>query len=402
MSQIEETTIKDYSTREQALHEARQRLKTIREDMEQIGAKLSFPKFHMIHRDSSVTDGGLYPGYMAHDDKRGEKKQTTIESVYTQLAIMIGESDPILIVERFLQQRTHALELLGQEDAAKSAVRKAKLRKRFLLDKLSQLQYSGGLKREKLNVRSTRINEAMSTTMARRDKLNKWLEDHSQLMDEMLVKLKEICTINDFKLPPLSSEVPAENVATCLKFVLKQLERLLGSGFEGSFTFSPMPTHSTGLDDLGTGGLLPFEITAEGPSIFNLPSPVGSTTSFRLGGSLSDIEGGGGTHELSASDLLASFRDRAPSIIVHGEDEDHGMQLLDVTHRGGAEIKVKGVGGGGRRDSSEEEEAVTRNFVKRQSQILFEAKTRKGRFQGGSGSGSGPAGSPVGGGGRKY
>lgn len=387
--------------------------------MEQIGAKLSFPKFHMIHRDSSVADGGgLYVGYQSADDKREGKGQSIVETVYAELAAMIGESDPSLIVTRFEEQRNHAKELLVQEENVKSVVRKAKLRKRFLDDKLSQLQFSGGLKREKLNTRTSKINKEMSSISMQRDKLNSWREDHILVMEQMLAKLNEICTINEFKVPAhsVSSEIPAENVVSLLKLVLKQLERLLGSGFEfgsSSFSFSPMPpTTPTTLaqkygnnDDLNTsseggGGLIPFEIAAEGPSIFNLPSPVGSTTSFRLGGSISDLDVGiGGGHALgdmstgSASDILASFRDRAPSILVHDHDRISGGLHVggggESSQREDSAGGMKGGKGRGRKDSSEEEEAVTRNFVKRQSQILYEAKTRKGRFTPGGGSAGG-------------
>jgi hypothetical protein len=405
--------------------------------MDQIGSKLSFPKFHMIHRDSSITEG-LFAGFRPGSDLDGgeAKAQNTVETVYNQLSTMIGESDPSIIVIRFQEQRIHAKELLVQEDTAKSAVRKAKLRKRFLVDKLSQLQYSGGLKREKLNTKFGIIFADMLNTTSERDKLDKWLHDHFSVMEQMQTKLNEIFKLNDIRPPPrrpssaiisavafsttnTATTIPAENVLNLLKFLLKYLDKLLGAP-DGPYYLSPallspatpslsqqQPATIEG-DNNNLGSEFDFgnQLGESNSTLFGLPSPAGSTSaSFRFTrGSIAGLDTGGGMMMGDGSELTTHFdqdaggmlsdRDRAPSIVIPDGNlmmtmGQPGMIMEDLLlgnviaagssskREDSAGMKVKGLRRG---ESSEEEEAVTRNFVKRQSQILFEAKTRKGRF----------------------
>ncbi|CAG7819279.1 unnamed protein product, partial [Allacma fusca] len=211
--------------------------------MDAIGSKLTFPKFHIIHRDSSVSDG-LYTGIQA--TQQGEiKPQSTVEIVYSRLSEMIGESNPEIIVTRFQAQREHSKALETEEADAKAEVRRSKVRKKFLTDKLNQLQFSGGLRRETLDERSSLITREKDATDFSRLEIDKSILNYSNIMHEMLVKLHEICSKNNIKIPQLttagtpspSERFVGDKIATILKYIIAKMENIFEDQDKFSFTF---------------------------------------------------------------------------------------------------------------------------------------------------------------------
>lgn len=390
LMQVEVETIQEFSTREQELYEARMKLKIIRDKMESIGSKLSYPKFHVIHRDSSVAEGTFAQSAIKMDQTEGAKSLSTIEEVYNELQELTGESDPKLLIERFEKQRVHAKELLKEEQTMKSAVRKAKLRKRFLIDKLSQLQYSGGLTREELTVKADEITEEMTSTTTERDRLDNLINEHTVMMEQMHSKLMEICHNNDLRyINSQSSDSPLGcRIIAALKHVLQKTEQVVQDQAMITPLLSPLSvrrnTTASDVNEDKLGG-------ATTPRF-------GSFGDISLSGAQNELQSPGlGSRRPSLADIsMLDNPNTMDKLAVDGTDSvlgaitplsDSGFQLQlplsGENDREGSEEKAtknrssfatKG------QESSEEEEAVTRNFVKRQSQILFEAKTRKGRF----------------------
>lgn len=392
LMQVEVETIQEFSTREQELYEARMKLKIIRDKMESIGSKLSYPKFHIIHRDSSVAEGVFPQMTMKLDQTEGAKSLSTIEEVYNELQELTGESDPKLLIERFEKQRVHAKELLKEEQTMKSAVRKAKLRKRFLIDKLSQLQYSGGLTREELTVKADEITEEMTSTTTERDRLDNLINEHTVMMEQMFSKLMEICQNNELRL--INSQTNDSQlgcrIIVALKHVLQKTEQVVQDQAMITPLLSPLAVRRN--------------TTASDANAKDEDRLGGATSPAPRFGSFGDISLTGGQNELpglgsrrpSLADISILDNPNAMDKLgVDGTDSvlgavtplsDSGFQLqLPVSGENGREDSEKGTKHRSNfttkgQESSEEEEAVTRNFVKRQSQILFEAKTRKGRF----------------------
>lgn len=385
LGEVEEETIHEFSTREQELYEARMKLKIIRDKMESIGGKLSYPKFTIIHRDSSVTDGLFQQMGGKLESEGGKGSLPLIEAVYTELQELTGESDPKLLVDRFEKQRVHAKELEREEQTMKSAVRKGKLRKRFLLDKLGQLQYSGGLTREELDEKAGEINEEMTTTTTERDRLDNQINEHTVMMEQMYTKLMEICQNNDLRLVTTTTNETSLGVkiVAALQHILQKTETNIQDQLATPLLspLSPLLTarrNTTANDNFikeedrltprfGSAGdisygqpELPAGIGSRRPSITDISETSGL-------GQMEKLNVNGAEGQISSSPMSDSgFQLQLP---IPGED----------TREGSEKPKQRGYTTRGQ-ESSEEEEAVTRNFVKRQSQILFEAKTRKGRF----------------------
>lgn len=405
LMQVEEETIQEFSKREQELYEARMKLKIIRDKMESIGSKLSYPKFHIIHRDSSVTEG------LTQDSKvdlgEGSKSQCIIEVVYNELQELTGESDPNFVIERFEKQRYHVKELVKEEQTMKSSVRKAKLRKRFLADKLGQLQYSGGLTREELNLKTEEINQEIESTAVERDHLDNLINEHTVMLEQMLSKLIEICQNNDLRVAPSSGSndtTLGQKVTIILKHILQKTEQIVQEQNVSAPLLSPMSPLSAKRTSKVLGGLgIGMDINKEederllGPDS-TPPHRFGSTGDISSMAGHTDVSGMGSRRpsiadlsqldsSLTLDKLVADAGE--PTIAGIGavspiSDSTTGFQLqLQVpeedTRDDEKATKQTGFTPRGQ-ESSEEEEAVTRNFVKRQSQILFEAKTRKGRF----------------------
>ncbi|CAL8130638.1 unnamed protein product [Orchesella dallaii] len=392
---VEEETIQEYSGREQELYEARMKLKIIRDKMESIGSKLSYPKFHIIHRDSSVTDGLFPPMNALSDMGEGSKSLSTIEAVYFELQELTGESDPKLLVQRFEKQRQHAKELVKQEQTMKSIVRKAKLRRRFLADKVGQLQYSGGLTREELNEKADVINEEMNSTTTERDRLDNIINEQTVMMEQMLSKLIEICNNNDLRLSNSSrNDSPiGQKILTLLKHILYKTEQIVQEQTVTTSTplLSPLTVrrhttaNTTDVNKDEEERLLGIDTTAK--------YRFGSTGDISLTGqddisalgsrkpSLTDIS----MLDINPMDKLTvdGFDTANPAVSPMSDSTGFQLQLRipdDDVREDSEKPKERTNFSTKGQESSEEEEAVTRNFVKRQSQILFEAKTRKGRF----------------------
>lgn len=168
--------------------------------METIGAKLTFPKFHMVHRDSSASEG-LYSGIIAVGEQESQTG-SPMEILYQSLSEMTGESNPIQIVARFLRQREHLKELELEEKEAKSEVRRCKIRKKFLQDKVNNIHFSGGLRRETLDERTGSILKEMDLTAEQRMEADRQIAIYGGIMEEALTKLYEICIRNAIKIPP--------------------------------------------------------------------------------------------------------------------------------------------------------------------------------------------------------
>jgi len=323
--------------------------------MDAIGTKLTYPKFHMVHRDSALADGS----YAAGDPSGSQHSKSTssIETVYISLKAMTGESDPVAIVLRFQQQREHAKELDADETNTKSEVRKCKLRKRFLQDKLSRLQYSGGVKRVELDKKIAEIEANIDRVKENRNEDEKQIQNFAEIMDELLKKLLSICANNEHRVPNQSpilgsaAQTVGHKIVSILNSLVTAMEQIM---FENEKVFmSPM--------------LSPVEKEL----LFDNESPMSSLLgpSFRYG-SMTGLN----IHEDTG---------RASALDVHNPD----MDRLSIAPKGSASPSVTGDRDSGKRksaerktDSSEEEEAAARNVIKRQSQVLVDAKTRKGRF----------------------
>jgi len=96
-SQVEKKTLMEYSEREQKLLNARLELKTTREKMDYMGGKLSYPKFHVIHRDSSTEDLGsssqyLYPVVTRPSQQLEPTDSQILESVFSSLMNLTGKT----------------------------------------------------------------------------------------------------------------------------------------------------------------------------------------------------------------------------------------------------------------------------------------------------------------------
>ena len=376
---MEAETVEEYSQREEDLFQARLKLKEIHDQMEVIGAKLTFPKFHMIHRDSSASEG-LYSGIQA--TPQGEERPKTItEIVYIRLSEMTGESDPELITARFKAQRDHAKALELEEAEAKAEVRRCKIRKKFLQHKLNELKFSGGLRRETLDERCLLLLKEKDITSHQRQEADQTVAVYGNIMHEMLVKLHEICKNNKIKVPSVPSTSSKESATPTEKFVGDQIVSILKhilKKLEKVFEDEERATSASEVDkESGASGGSPVSQSGKRSSL---------TKSYEHESVLRRLstheEGSLGTRRLSIIDILSNDGDIGGRNIIA-----ETQSLVDIEEAaaalGAPEKKEEGdsqIQSIKRGDSSEEEEAVSRAAIKRQSQILVEAKTRKGRF----------------------
>jgi hypothetical protein len=269
---------------------------------------------------------------------------------------MTGESDPEAIVTRFHQQREHAKELDRDEEVVKSEVRKGKLRKRFLQDKLNQLQFSGGVKRQELDRKIEELDTSIAEIKDKRSVDEKKIQDLIQIMDELLKKLVTICLNNEIKVPsPAGGATVGDKALNILNVLLSKIEQAL---YEQDNVFqSPL------LSPMEKDYMSENESLASGP--LGLPFRYGSLTGLNVGdeaspGRTSVMEGL--TPEM---DRLSILPKGSVSVTPNAEKREESAK---------AKLPEK------KSDSSEEEEAASRNLIKRQSQVLVDAKTRKGRF----------------------
>jgi len=115
------------------------------------------------------------------------------------------------IVLKFLEQRHHAAYLAEREQTVKSQVRKSKLHKRFLEDKLICLQYSGGLSREKLTQQGNALESEIETTGTESDQLRANMDALVALIEHIWNKLKELCTLYDIGSDDMAQLVRKKN-----------------------------------------------------------------------------------------------------------------------------------------------------------------------------------------------
>lgn len=348
--------MKEHSEREEKLRESRQELAKIRERMEEIGNKLNYPKFPMAHRDSSLADGIYFLGTTPGTDEG--RRESLIERVYKDLVEMTGELDPEVIVERFHQQRAHAIEQEKIEAQIKSQVRKEKLRKRFLQDKLIQLQFSGGIKREMLDKEIAEIDDKIAATEAENDDAEKRIQDLNEVIAEAQKKLSRICNQNDILVPMMESgtvDVEGDRVSHILKIIFEKVAETIPTRERDSGLSFLSPTLSP---DSQHPPLPTFSVGP--PTDVNIPEDG----SFR---GIDDSRHG------SVVSLLPIMDDMKLSPFP---------ESLRVSSANRIRATSTAMSKSSKGDSSEEEEATSRNSIKRQSQVMVEAKTRKGRFKG--------------------